>query len=275
MKKFLKVLVWIIIILFIGWCIFALIVRPSNNRDWVVDNEKLAHFEMNGDMMKIYNVRNFTYKSTLDFTPGYYDETYDLSKLYAVDFVVAPFNPPTAHTYVVFGFEDGKRVAISIEARREKGESYNVFKGMFRQFEMIYVVADERDVTKLRTNYREDGNVYMYPIKISKTKARDLFMDMMNKTNSLYNKPQFYNTITNNCTNTLVKHVNRIADKDSQIGFSYKYVLPAYSDKLAYDHGLIDDVGEFEVLKEKYRITDIGKSCENAQNFSMCIRADL
>jgi len=272
MKKLFKGTLFIVVILFTAWCVFAFFIKPSNDRDWVADNAILPHSVTNGDMMTIYNVRNNTYRSPIDFVPGYYDKTYNLAELNSVDFIVAPFNPPTAHTFVSFGFEDGSHVAISIEARREVGESYSVLKGMLRQFEMMYVVADEADVLKLRTNHRADGNVYLYPIKISQVKARALFVDMMNKANKLYQNPKFYNSITNNCTNALVQHVNNIAEKEAQIGFSWKYVLPAYSDKLAYDQGLINDTGEFKDLKLKYLITPKAKTCGDASDFSACIR---
>lgn len=272
MKKFFKSILIIAILLCIAWVTFAYVTKPSNDRTWVTDNAILPHSVTNGDLMTIYNVRNYSYISPLEFTPAYYDKTYNLAELTSVDFIVAPFNPPTAHTFVSFGFKDGSHVAISIEARREVDESYSVLKGMFRQFEMMYVVADEADVLKLRTNHRADGDVYLYPIKVSQAKARALFTDMMNQANALYRKPQFYNSITNNCTNALVQHVNNIADEEAQIGFSWKYVLPAYSDKLVYDRGLINDDGEFEELKAKYLITPKAKSCGDAVDFSACIR---
>ena len=273
-KKIFKFFLWVVAILLAGYIIFLFVVSPSNNRDWVADNAVLSYADIKGDEVIIHNVRSNVYRSTLDFDSHYYDETYDLNKLYAVDFIVAPFHPPSAHTFMSFGFEDGKHVAISIEARREKDESYDIFKGMLRQFEMIYVIADEADVIKLRTNYRDDGTVYMYPIKVSKEKAKALFLDMLNKVNELKDKPEFYNTITNNCTSALVKHVNNIADPEAQIGFSWKYVLPAYAGNLAYDMGLINDTGTFEELQKKYSIKAKAISCQDVVDFSKCIRSE-
>ena len=141
---------------------------------------------------------------------------------------------------------------------------------------MMYVVADESDVIKLRTNYREDGDVYMYPIHISKAKAQDLFLDMIREVNSLKDTPEFYNTITNNCTSALVNHVNSIATKEGQIDFSYKYVLPAYAGELAYDLGLIEgqEGKTFEELQSQYDIKEQARSCELATDFSACIRKE-
>jgi len=272
LKKIFKYFLLLVLVLVIAYGIFVLIVRPSNNRDWVLDNQTLAYADITGDDMTIHNVRNNTYRNTFDFDVNYSDITYDLSKLNSVDFIVAPFHPPSAHTFMSFGFEDGKHVAISIEARREKDESYNIFKGLFRRFEMIYVIAEESDVIKLRTNYRDEGNVYVYPMKVSQAKAKSLFLDMIAEVNKLKDKPEFYNTITNNCTNALVRHVNDIADPESKIGFSWKYVLPAYAGRLVYDLGFIDDTGTFEEIQSKYAIKEKAVSCGDATDFSACIR---
>lgn len=269
-----KILLVLFLIIVISYLIFAVSVKPSNDRSWVKDNAVLTYAERDGDLLRVYNVRNFKYRAPLDFDVDYYNRTYDLSKLNSVDFIVAPFNPPSAHTFVSFGFEDGSHLAVSIEARREEGEFYNIFKGMFRRFEIVYVFADEADVVKLRTNFRSEGNVYMYPIKVSNEKAVALLMDMINTANGLVQKPMFYNTITNNCTVRLVRHVNAIASKDSKIGFSYKYMLPAYSDELVYEMGLINDTGTFAELKEKYRITPKARACHDAADFAQCIRKD-
>ena len=108
--------------------------------------------------MHVRNIRNTTYRSTTDYTPAYYDKTFDLDKLTSVWYIVEPFSnwKGAAHTFLSFGFEDDEYLAISVEIRKEEGEGFSAFKGLFKQYEVIYVIADERDVITVRTNHRRD-----------------------------------------------------------------------------------------------------------------------
>jgi hypothetical protein len=270
----LKLIGWFVLAVIVCYLLFVSIVRPSHDRQWVTENAILPYADITGDTVTVYNVRNNTYRSVSDFDAHYYDRTYDVSEIRTVDFVVAPFRPPSAHTFLTFGFANGEYVSISIEARREQGETYDIWKGMARQFEMMYIIADESDVIKLRTNYRDEGDVYMYPIKITTAKVQALFLDMISAVNRIAEKPEFYHTITNNCTSAIVGHVNSIASKESQIGFSYKHVLPAYSGELVYELGLIKDQEgrTFEELQKQYDIKARARACGDAIDFSACIR---
>lgn len=250
---------------------FLLFISPSNDRDWSVDNEILAYAEFDGDFVTIRNVRNFDYESVLDFTPAYYDKTYDLRTIKSVDFINEPFSGLAAHTLLSFGFDNGDYIAVSVEVRREKGEFFNIFKGMFRQFELMYVVADERDVLRLRTNFRND-DVYVYPMKISRNKARELFVDVLGRVNELHEEPEFYNTLTNNCTTNLVQHVNNIAEDDAKIAFSLRYVFPKLSGRLAYDLGLIDREGTFEDIQTASNVRERAHDFADDPLFSQKIR---
>jgi len=264
-------LVGLVLLSVLGYFVFSLIVQPSNDRDWSVDLAVLPYAEFTGDTVAIHNIRNFSYKSVLDYTPAYYDKTFDLNEIKLVDFIVEPFGSRSAHTFLSFGFNDGSQVAISVEVRREENEWFSAFKGFFRKFELTYVIADEKDVLKLRTNYRR-GDVYLYPIKAPKEKIRALFVDMLNRTNRLKDKPEFYNTLWSNCTTNIVRHVNNIASASKKIGWSYKYELPAYSGELAYDLGLINDVGTFEEIQSRHNITAKAIACGDCENFSETIR---
>lgn len=269
--KILKIFGIILGVLILVFGATQIFIKPSNNRDWSVDNAILPSAEFSGDLVTIRNVRNFSYASVLDYTPAYYDKTYDLSKIKTVDFFNEPFSGLAAHTFLSFGFEDGEYVTVSVEVRREKGEFFNAFKGLFNQFELTYVIADERDVVRLRTNYRKD-DVYRFPIKVSTEKARALFVDMLNRANALKENPEFYNTFTNNCTTNIVRHVNAIAEKDAQVPFSLRYIFPKFSDALAYDLGLIDDTGTLEELKTRYNITAMANEYGDDPYFSYRIR---
>lgn len=275
MLKLIKYILLILVLACVGVGAYLLSQTPHNDRDWSVDNAVLPYAEFNdNDTVTIRNIRNFDYEHVLEYTPSYYDKTYDLSKINSVDFVNEPFSGVAAHTFLTFGFENGDQVAVSVEIRREKEEFYSALKGLLRQYELIYVIADERDVLRLRTNYRK-GDVYMYPIEISQQKARALFVDMLERANKLAFEPEFYNTITNNCTTNVVDHVNNIAEPEAQISPSFDSLFPAYSDRLAYDMDFIDAEGTFEDIKERFRVTDIAQKYNDDPAFSAKIRAEL
>lgn len=271
-KKILWGILWLIVLFVIFYTILVITVRPSNDRDWSTDLATLPYAEFNDNLVTVHNIRNFTYRDILDFTPAYYDKTFDLNKIKSVDFIVEPFSGLAAHTFVAFGFEDGSYVDISIEVRREKGEFFNAFKGLFRKFELTYVVSDEHDVLKLRTNFRKD-DVYLYPIATSKEKARALFVDMLTRANDLREHPEFYNTFTNNCTSNIVRHANTITPH--KVPFSYKYFFPKFADELALEVGLISDKGTIEEVRQKHNITPAALKNGDNPAFSRVIRESI
>jgi hypothetical protein len=245
--------------------ILVLLRRPSNVRDWSTDQKVLATAAVRGDVVEIRNVRNFRYRSETDYTPAYETRTYDLRKLDSVWFVVERFGAGgLAHTFLSFGFGD-EYVAISIEIRKEKGETFSPLKGMLREYELMYVIGDERDLIALRTNYRKDV-VYLYPVKTTREKMRRVFLDMVERANKLAAEPEFYNTLTNNCTTNIVRHVNTISPR--RIPFSYKVLLPAYSDSLAIDVGLIESRGSLEETRAMRRIDPIAQEVAIDADFS-------
>ena len=256
-------------------CVFvvvALITTPSNNREWNNDQAVLSYAEVHGNLVSIHNVRNFSYASTTSYTANYYDKTYDLNKIKKVWYVVEPFSgiPGSAHTFLSFEFEGGVFVAVSVEIRKEKGEAFHPVKGLFNQYELMYVIADERDVIKLRSNYRKDL-VYVYPIKTTTEKVRGLFLDMIERANDLRENPEFYNSITNTCTTNIVKHVNTITPGKVPL-FNLNVLLPANSDKLAYDLGMLDTDLSFEEARTRYFINEKALKYANDPEFSVKIR---
>jgi hypothetical protein len=169
--------------------------RPSNDRDWSPDQKILATAIVHGDQVEIRNVRNFRYTSESAFSPAYETRTYDLNRLDSVWFVVERFGEMAgmAHTFLSFGFGD-EFVAISVEIRKERGETFSPVKGLLRQYELMYVIGDERDLIGLRTNYRRDI-VYLYPVKTTREKMRRVFLDMLERANELAVRPEFYNVL--------------------------------------------------------------------------------
>ena len=269
--KVLRVLIYILTILIVGYLLLIAFVRPSNDRDWSQDTERTASAVFIDDMVKIKNVRNAKYRSTTDFDARWEDRTYDLKNLESVWFIVEPFSDwrGPAHTFLSFGFGNGEYVAISVEIRKEKEESFSPLAGLLRQYELIYVIGDERDLIGLRANYRQD-NVYLYKVRTTPKKMRELFVSMLERANQVAQHPEFYNTLTNTCTTNIVEHINVIAP--GRIPFSYKTLLPAYSDQLAYDLGLIDTVLPSDQYRAAHQINKQAKLNAESAHFSEAIR---
>ncbi len=270
--RFLKALGILITAIVVLFGIVALITQPSNDREWNDDQTILPRVEINGDTVSIFNIRSFEYASTTSYTARYYDKTFDLKKLQRVWYIVEPFEgiPGSAHTFLSFEFEGEHFVAISVEIRKEKGESYHPFKGLFNRYELMYVIADENDVIKLRSNHRKDL-VYVYPIKTTTEKAQLLFLDMVQRANDVSANPEFYNTLTNTCTTNIVQHIQKISPRIMPF-FDVRILLPANSDKLAYDLGLIDTDLTFEQARLKFNINERAMLYADDPEFSKRIR---
>lgn len=245
--------------------------HPSNARDWAVDQSRLPSSSFAGDSVHVRNVRDIHYRSTTDFDVAWDDRAYDLRQLESVWFVVEPFSgrKGPAHTFVSFGFADGQYVAISVEIRKEKGEHFSAVGGALRNYELMYVVGDERDLIKLRSNYRRDS-VFLYRAVTTPAKARALFVSMLTRANELGAHPEFYNTLTSTCTTNIVRHVNEITPK--RVPFSYKVLLPAYADELAYEVGLLDTTVPFAALRARAKINARALRYADSASFSRLIR---
>ncbi len=254
-----------------AYLLLIVAVRPSNNRDWSPDTERTASAVFIDDSVQIKNVRNAQYRSTSDFDVHWEDRTYDLQKLESVWFIVEPFSDwrGPAHTFLSFGFDNGEYIAISVEIRKEKGESFSPIGGLLRQYELIYVIGDEHDLIGLRANYRHD-NVYLYKVKATPEKKRELLVSMLKRANAVAKQPEFYNTITNTCTTNIVEHINVIAP--GSIPLSYKTLLPAYSDELAFDLDLIDTKLAKDQVRAAHQINKMAKLHANSVDFSEAIR---
>ena len=245
--------------------------KPSNDRDWTPGMEVMPKADLMGDKVAIRNIRSSQYRTYDDFDVYYYDKTFDLGKLTTVDFIVVPFNdmPGIAHTMLSFGFENKDYVAVSVEIRREKGEKYNVLKGFLRQYELMYVVADERDVIVKNAN-KSPSEVYLYRSTATPEQARELFVDVMKRVDKLIDEPEFYNTLTNNCTTNIRRHINHL--KPDRVPYDYRVLLPGYADRLAYDLDLIEHNGTFEQTKESAQINYQAYLYRDDPDFSQKIR---
>lgn len=249
-------------------------IRPSNGRDWQPEVARLAEATIQGDLVTVRNIRNFDYRTETDFTPRYYDRTFDLRRLDRVDLVAVYWmGPAIAHLFLTFGF-GGDHLAISIEARKEQGEGYSSLGGFFRQYELIYVVGDERDLIRLRTNYRKDPpeDVYLFQLRVPAENGRRVFLQYLRAINELKERPEFYNTLTTNCTNVIL--VNTRVNPD-HLPFSWKILLSGYTPEYVYDAGRLDRSLSFEELRHRSHINAVAQAADQDPDFSRRIRADL
>jgi hypothetical protein len=263
-----------LVLIIIAGVVIWLTRKPSNNRNWNTDQQVLANADIQGNLVNIHNIRNFTYRSETDYTPGYYDKTFDVNKIKRVYYVVEPFTSfqGPAHTFLTFEFEDNNFVAVSIEIRKRQGQTFSSWKSAFPYYELMYVVADENDVVKLRSNYRKD-KVFMYPVKADKAAMRNLFLDYINRVNQLYSKPEFYNLFYDTCTTNIVDSVNRATG--THIPWSYKLLLPSFSDQFALDLGLLDINLPLDQARQKYQINSLAEQYGSDPNFSVKIRQNM
>jgi hypothetical protein len=257
---FLLVLVW--------W----LTLQPSNDRDWQSDLAVLAHADTQGDRVTIHNIRNCEYRSATDFDVRHYDKSFDLGKIQTADlFMVYWGSPNMAHTMVSFGFEGGDYVCFSIETRKEKGEGYSAVKGLFRQFELIYIVADERDVVRLRTNHREHEEVYLYRLKGSPDQVRKFFLNYLHRLNNLWERPEWYSAITHNCT-TSIRMQRTAADRAP---WDWRMLVNGYGDELLHERGLLATNLPFAELKRQSHINERARAVGDRTDFSALIRQGI
>jgi hypothetical protein len=249
--------------------------RPSHFRDWTPEQALLPAAEFHGNQVSIRNVRNCQYFANDVYLVDYYDKVIDLGAVRGVDFIVVPFAamPTLAHTMLSFEIAraDGKSdyLAVSVEVRKEKHEQYNPLKGSARQFELMYVLADERDVIQYRTNFNGE-HVYLYHTVATPETARQLLVDVLGRVNQIARGPEFYDTLTNNCTTNIVQHINRI--KPNRIVADVRVLLPGYADELAYDEGLIERHGTFYETKQRAYVNPFAQRLAGREDFSQMIR---
>jgi hypothetical protein len=251
-----------------------LALEPSNDREWQLDVAVLPYATIEGDLVKVHNIRNFDYRSETDFTPAYYDKSFDIRAIDGVDLVAVYWmGPAIAHTFLSFSFAGGDHLAISIETRKEKQEGYSTIKGFFRQYEIYYVVADERDVVRLRTNYRRHPpeDVYVYRVHAAPENGRRVFLEYMKQVNSLANSPSFYNTLTSNCTTDI--WYNTLVNAE-HLPFSWKILASGYVPEYLYEAGRLDTSVSFATLRQRSHVNARAQAADSDPDFSRRIRQE-
>lgn len=262
---------------FLIWLILRhLSLRPSNDRSWVNDNERMATADFDGDMVTIRNVRDFNWRSTRDFDERWIDVKINLDKISKIWFVLEYFDPSKrqmAHTILSFETEDGERIACSIEVRREKGERYHPLKGLFRQYELIYVWATERDVIGVRTRCRKKSVTHLFEaVVLGPGNERRMLESYLGRTNKLSVEPEWYNTITNTCTTNIVGHVNQVYP--GRVPRAISILLPGLSPKLLHRNNLVKMTGTLEETLEMSIIDERANSWDESSDFGDWIRSE-
>lgn len=245
--------------------------RPSNTRRWSADQVILPEPDIGEEKVHIRSIRNFSYQAEDKYTPHYYDKTFVLEQLRQVYFVFTPFKKSrhAAHAFLIFDFAKGESVAVSIEIRKKHNEKYSALKGLLKQYELMYVIADERDVIQLRTHCRQN-DVYMYPLRIEPEARRTLFLDMMRRARKLVDEPEFYNTIRNACLINMAHHINAVMP--GRVPFDIRLVVSGYADKYLYKLGLLDTSLPFEQTRKAYYISQRVRACRSDLEFAIAIR---
>ena len=260
-------------VLFLGVLIWFSSIKPSHDRPWRPEVAVMPRAFIDGDRVHITGVRNFEYRSRDDFTVRYEEREVSLSHLNSLDFYVSYFWPDSvvAHTFVSFGFDNAPPISISIETRPEIGEGFDPIRSLFKQFELIYVVGDERDLVRVRTNYRKE-DALLYHVRTSPELVRRLFLVYLERINELADRPEFYHLLSNSCTINIVRYAN-LAGRVGRLDI--RHILNGWSDRYLYRAGLLDSNLPFAELRQRSRINEAAQTAGNAEDFSERIRKSL
>jgi hypothetical protein len=251
------------------WALYR--IPPKGDRDWATDHAHAPSAAIEGDRVTVSHFRSFRYPGASTVEPRWTEQSFDLRQLEGCDFIVVPFaaNQRLAHTMVSFRFAEGPNLALSVEARREKGEAYSVLRGVLHQFELVYVIGDEDDLLGVRLERLKD-TLYIHPVHVEPATCRQFLVDLLGAANEVSAKPQWYGTLRSNCTTNLVDSLERT--RGAPVSWDARMLLPGGSAELVYDLGLLDSTEPFETLKERARMAPGGTPRLADESFSDWIR---
>jgi hypothetical protein len=258
--------------LFLVVVVWWISIPPSHDRPWRPEVAVMPRVIIDGDRVRITGVRNFDYRSRNDFTVRYEEREIRLSHLTALDFFVSYWREGlVGHTFLSFIFDDAPPLSISIETRPEVGEGFSPIASMFKQFELIYVVGDERDLVRVRTNFRNE-TVYLYRLNASAVDARLLLLIYLARINELANRPEWYHLLSNSCTINIVRYANAAG----RVGrFDIRHLLNGLIDSYLYHSGRVDTTLPFDELRRRSLINEAAQAADDAPDFSERIRVSL
>jgi Domain of unknown function (DUF4105) len=258
--------------LFLSVVVWWILISPSHDRNWRQEVAVVPRAVIDGDRVRIAGVRNFDHRSTTDFTERYEEREVQLSHLTALDFYVSYWSErPVGHTFVSFIFDNAPPLCISIETRPEVGEGFNPLASLFKQFELIYIVGEERDIVGVRTNHRHEM-VYLYRLNSSANDVRRLLMIYLKRINELADRPEFYHLLTNSCTINIIRYANAAGRRGR---FDLRHLLNRLIDSYLYHSGRINATLPYEELRRRSLINAAAQAADAAPDFSQRIRASL
>src|SRR6266550_2731323 len=247
-----------------------LTLKPSNDRPWQPDVAETPWAEINGDDVTIHNVRNCDYRTETEFTTHWETRTVRLSQITDMDLAIMYWGSPwMAHPIVSFRFADALPLCFSIETRKTVGQEYSAVRGLYRQYTLIYIVADERDSIRVRSKYRHGEDVYLYRTLASPAQARVRFLEYVAAINSLRDHPRWYNAITTNCTTNI-----RTQHPTSQrTPWDWRMLVNGKADEMLYERHAIATGGlPFSELKQRSLINKRARAVDKDPDFSRLIR---
>jgi len=264
--------------LLVAYAAFAIVVmwwlsiKPTNTADWQPDNAETAYLDHNGDQVIIHNFRNCDYRTEEDYTCQWETRSYNLSNLRSADIFITWWGSPwIAHPIVSYDFGDQGHVAMSIETRDVVGQSYSAIRGFFRQYELTYIAADERDLIRLRTNFRKDEEVYLFRTTVPPALARKIFLEYLERADSLHRHPEWYNALTNNCTTNIAVSASEAQDVRTRL--DWRILLNGKMDEMMYEHHRLVTGGlSLPALKAQAHINPAAKAADDSPDFSKLIR---
>jgi hypothetical protein len=261
-------------LMFVAMLIWLATIQASNEKDWLEEISLLPNIKIQNDDVTIENYRNFAWHDINHSDQRWETRSFDLNKLRSLSLIVAPFHESKymAHTMLDFEFEGQGNVIISVETRKEKGEEYSLVAGALRQLELIYVFGSERDLLTLRAVHR-GSKLHLYPIKADHEFIVALFKDLAESANALHESPQFYRTLRDNCTTTLVKHIDR--HYQQKIGLRVETIFPAKAGELLYELDRMDTKLPYQQAFVASRIDGLVKKYQHEDDFSSRLHAEL
>jgi hypothetical protein len=245
-------------------------IAPSNARTWADDVARQLGGTVSSSAVTLHNVRNFDWRSDDDYDARWETRHYDLDRLASADAVLSYWGSRAiAHAMISFGFDDGQRVVFSVEIRRQRGQRYSPFGGFFKQFETALVAADERDIIRVRTNVRGEDD-YLYPLRMDRPAMRTLFLAYVRAANRLVGQPEFYNTLTSNCTTLVYRMARQI---DPGLPWDARLLLTGYLPGYLHDVGAVDRSVPLDELRRRGPITGRARNAAR-DDFSRAIRTN-
>ena len=264
-----------LLVAYLGFAIVAVwwfSLKPSNNRSWRSDNAETAYADINGEQVTIHNYRNCDYRTETDYTCRWETHSYNLENLRGADIFITWWGSPwIAHPIVSYDFGEQGHVAMSIETRDSVGQDYSAIRGFFRQYMLTYIAADERDIVRLRTNYRKDEEVYLFRTKVKPETARKIFVEYLQRANNLHVRSEWYNALTNNCTTNIA--VSAVEAHQMAMRLDWRILLNGKMDEMMYEHGSLVTGGlPLPALKEQAHINPAARAAGRSPDFSRIIR---